>query len=935
MDFERIKQNLRIRSGRTKTARKAKPQRQPFSSALGQPPPQSKTKPPDEKSSPAQEPEKTEKVESQQNAPSTPERPKEKQKKSNSHNSEEPRADEETNGTISDPKKCPEISSRESVSKAAASEVKVTQGPGFREETPTKQPPETSPTSRTNLNMSSDHSDNDDYDLRPPPRKPKRPSLEGLSELLFSPGHLETILHDPQLLSNFSSFLSRYKSGLTPNLTTFLGTQKAVRAVEYANAVAAALPPSEQIKEAGGTSGADFAATISDDFSRMSKSSFEALMSQALPAYVTYSLVKVATECLINEIIGKSTPIMRDLVGGLSEVFCLTNPNEEDNPIIYASQEFYRLTGYDVDNVIGSNCRFLQGPKTKRDAPQRLRDGQDKGEQACETLLNYRRDGRAFVNLLMIAPLFDNNDKIKYYIGAQVDVSRLVEGGKGLDGFERFLARREDQDLGRGRRKEPSPDERKQEALEKLRQLSEMFDLEEAAVVQSHSRSNSLSRDDDSITSKSRPRSVRRVFADDEGREESKHDDSDDEDRETWSLGQSGSSGRLPGVYERYMLIRPAPSLRVIFVSPRLRKIGKVLQSPFLSHVAASTRTLSGLRESFENGVPVTAKIGFMPDATQSRHGLKTDDQDGKDDAVKEAIASAKTCWISATPLLGGEMEVGVWMIVLVQQDKSSTKPVVQQLASQGTPETVNRSSSRNVPETPTKYSDKANQMEESLPNGSPIKPKRLDSGMATATRGDTTGSKTQREPEKDSEKLGKTALKSHAGQDSKTLTADHSEANAGNDDVIVRRHQSSSPQKSDRVVIRSDSDDEEQNEKQSFVTAADTAEGEYEAKSRPESPPEEDQETIRNESPPAEGPRDGATAESETARDIFDLTPTSSRPPSSQAAGPETNSARPTGMLYMDYLRHPGSGSMTSSALPRNEHFDDPNCARSPYSVD
>ena len=86
----------------------------------------------------------------------------------------------------------------------------------------------------------------------------------------------------------------------------------------------------------------------------MRQSAFEQLLSEALPAYVTHNLIKVATEIMVNEITGRSTPIMKGLVSesdqmirlitnclqvsGLSEVFCLTDPKQEDNPIIYASE---------------------------------------------------------------------------------------------------------------------------------------------------------------------------------------------------------------------------------------------------------------------------------------------------------------------------------------------------------------------------------------------------------------------------------------------------------------------------------------------------------------------------------------------------------------------------------------------------------------------
>ena len=107
-------------------------------------------------------------------------------------------------------------------------------------------------------------------------------------------------------------------------------------------------------------------------------------------------------------------------VSGLSEVFCLTDPKQEDNPIIYASEGFYQMTGYTRDFVIGTNCRFLQGPKTQHHSVRRLQQAVGSGQELSEALLNYRRDGRPFMNILMIAPLHDNKGNVKYHIGAQM-----------------------------------------------------------------------------------------------------------------------------------------------------------------------------------------------------------------------------------------------------------------------------------------------------------------------------------------------------------------------------------------------------------------------------------------------------------------------------------------------------------------------------------
>jgi PAS domain S-box-containing protein len=366
-------------------------------------------------------------------------------------------------------------------------------------------------------------------------------------------------------------------------------------------------------------------------------------------------------------------------VSGLSEVFCLTDPKQEDNPIIYASEGFYQMTGYTRDFVIGTNCRFLQGPKTQHHSVRRLRQAVGSGQELSEALLNYRRDGRPFMNVLMIAPLHDNKGNVKYHIGAQIDVSGLIEGGKGLDTFERYLSNQHAKSNYRGRsaEKQPKPSqgspavsskEAKKKALEKLGELSDMFGFEENAIVAQRSRSNSRDRRSEDTESTGSSRS-RRVFAE-SSESESDEDGRSEKEAATWSLSQTRPSGKLPGVYESYFLMRPSPSLKIIFASPALRKMGNLVQSAFLSHVTAPPATLKGLKESFEAGNPVTAKVMFSAQASKSKDGRQFDRGQGKKD-IDEKISSSKmgrTYWVSATPLLGGDDEIGVWMVVLVDQ---------------------------------------------------------------------------------------------------------------------------------------------------------------------------------------------------------------------------------------------------------------------------
>ncbi|RVX73187.1 hypothetical protein B0A52_02314 [Exophiala mesophila] len=512
-----------------------------------------------------------------------------------------------------------------------------------------------------------DSSDLQDFDLRPPPPRQKPPSVESLSESLFSPGHLNLLLRSPVYLARFTSFIIKYNPRFHPLVLRYLESQKAIAAVEYANAVAETLDPwSPNGENPDTTSRPSAAATLNKSFEESSTAAFRTLLDSALPMYVTYNLVRTVSEYLVNEIAGRQTPVTQNLVGGLSEVFCLTDPNQPDNPIIYASEEFYRYTGYGRDDVIGHNCRFLQGTKTKRDAVTRIREGIVKGEQASEAILNYRRDGRPFINLLMIAPLHDDKGNVKYHIGAQVDVTSLVERGKGLDGFERFLVtqeikKREAELQGEDNKRLPS----KPPALEKLRELSQMFDLEESAIVRSNSGRLSQPKDSTEKTMDDR----RRFFGGSESPSELAHDDNEEDQDRTWELGlsgRSGLSGRLPGVYDSYLLIRPAPSLRVVFASPKMRqRFGNSTQHPFMSHVAAPSSTLAGLKESFGRGIPASAKITYMLNRGERRDGTRMNTG-----SKSEISGPSRSCWISATPLVGSDDKIGVWMVVVVEKNK-------------------------------------------------------------------------------------------------------------------------------------------------------------------------------------------------------------------------------------------------------------------------
>lgn len=103
--------------------------------------------------------------------------------------------------------------------------------------------------------------------------------------------------------------------------------------------------------------------------------------------------------------------------------FVITDPSLPDNPIVYASQGFLMLTGYTLDQVLGRNCRFLQGPETDPRAVDRIRSGIAKGDDTTVVLLNYRRDGSIFWNQFFVAALRDADSNVVNYLGVQCKVS--------------------------------------------------------------------------------------------------------------------------------------------------------------------------------------------------------------------------------------------------------------------------------------------------------------------------------------------------------------------------------------------------------------------------------------------------------------------------------------------------------------------------------
>lgn len=105
----------------------------------------------------------------------------------------------------------------------------------------------------------------------------------------------------------------------------------------------------------------------------------------------------------------------------------LTDPNLPDNPIVFGNKAFLDLTGYEESEILGRNCRFLQGAQTDRGQVIELRDAVERRESIALEILNYKRDGTPFWNAVFIGPVYDTSGNLLYFFASQLDVTRRRE----------------------------------------------------------------------------------------------------------------------------------------------------------------------------------------------------------------------------------------------------------------------------------------------------------------------------------------------------------------------------------------------------------------------------------------------------------------------------------------------------------------------------
>ena len=129
------------------------------------------------------------------------------------------------------------------------------------------------------------------------------------------------------------------------------------------------------------------------------------------------------------------TQILDSCVNGVT----LTDPDIEDAPIVYANKAFEDMCGYPKEEIVGRNCRFLQGDDRNQPEIDRLRVAIKKGEPIEVTLRNYRKDGELFYNRLDVKPLLDGRGNLVYYLGVQYDITDQINAKKEIEDLSQQL----------------------------------------------------------------------------------------------------------------------------------------------------------------------------------------------------------------------------------------------------------------------------------------------------------------------------------------------------------------------------------------------------------------------------------------------------------------------------------------------------------------
>jgi PAS domain S-box-containing protein len=124
--------------------------------------------------------------------------------------------------------------------------------------------------------------------------------------------------------------------------------------------------------------------------------------------------------------------VLASTVASVTSGVVICDAAQHDQPIVFCTAAFSRITGYAAAEVLGRNCRFLQGRDTDREQVERMRRAIQVGRAVTVTLRNYRKDGRTFWNEVNISPLHDAQGKLIHFVGIIQDVTNRIRTEENL-----------------------------------------------------------------------------------------------------------------------------------------------------------------------------------------------------------------------------------------------------------------------------------------------------------------------------------------------------------------------------------------------------------------------------------------------------------------------------------------------------------------------
>ena len=152
----------------------------------------------------------------------------------------------------------------------------------------------------------------------------------------------------------------------------------------------------------------------------MQASNGDSLASYPVPDQVSLDVRSIHAELAA---LGGGTDPFAAAVEATRMPMLITNPRENDNPIVFVNDAFCRLTGYSREEIVGHNCRFLQGPQTDSATVTRMRTAIQAGEPIEIDIQNHRKNGTTFWNRLLMAPVHDAKGTLIYFFASQFDVT--------------------------------------------------------------------------------------------------------------------------------------------------------------------------------------------------------------------------------------------------------------------------------------------------------------------------------------------------------------------------------------------------------------------------------------------------------------------------------------------------------------------------------